>query len=1218
MPSSTLEEYAIKKFDCLKKKSYIKELEMEITLKQNEIQEIDEKLNSISPSSTDASAEKQKNELIPKKSDLSQKLNDLNSKKQTEMISLDIINKDLFAMQLKLNKSKVTSSDSYITSQDDIFKVDTRKFTLVGNIVSYNMSDRSIISFFKVFKKDSLDWISACPKWQHLRLMSLYERYLENDNENIYSNESVTPEAIVSKSNCGFYQYIKDSKKQYFKPLAPLESNTTVTIINSTDSNFPTVVTHDKEHYIYIEYSKGQYNKVRGYVKKKNIVFKGATIDAFSTAQSAQNLASDVSTASTKFGLFDIFKRNKHKSGVTDKDSETTGEDKFHLNNVSADYPNPALLNDKQIYDQFRQLKEANKDCQGWIDAFLVHNSRMTRIYNMFANDYSKFVTIDGKTTMSSENYDSLDESGRPDTLLALITEKNAYVYIEGEGGSLDRVANLNKGDYVKVNVNPDSSSQKLSHKNKVWNSKEYTPITCLSEGKILFGYVNSDHISFLTTNDESIIKKSDDTQTITTSDAAKDELGIKVLEDTLKQQDLPTNIPRPLEPNMAKNPLLMSDAQIHENINELNDPDKVYQWASSFPLQKRRIKEIYDKGNEMAGKVQVNGRSASIEYKFDKNKPKTLMATVIKDSAHVYPAAGDNIALQPGSSTIGGTQKIKACGELQKGAKVRLSIKDESSPSDNSPLFIYHKDTAGNNTRYLKIQYLDTDYLYKDGFISVNAISTYTLEQEVEGLVSSMLDRDFDNSYQDYSLGSNMSLEDIVGGINDTLVTPIGDESKSFGVQHNSDDSIKLDKDGNVMFKHLLPDDIHKESTSIINAASSLPNIVFSIKAYAEKFNIQKVFNEELMAVLSSTATSTSGIFGAAASFLSPESASSEGLKISDGTLKGLANGFSIIKRAQKDIPFYWKYFKNEEEPDSQLYQAMFDDYQDFLNEVSSTLNILSSFNVATLILPPLSALISVLSSLVKLLLDIQKFAKDEMQVRKMYNKKLELKATSNTAEYQNKEQRQKYLNTLNTKIDYFQFKGKNRTKDDNTTLQYLLKERAEYNDLFITTELENVNKKRRNRRITAISADILNLSGDVLGAVSTLVPSPEVILSANLSKLAAKAAASALSTFTSAVRHFKQWHADRDKNNPNNTRNKQIRYSSMAIGIIKNILCLPIKYREHLYTNRQEAAIDSRYNLVEAHINASGAKLMDLEKCNGDVSKMFKILYAAIIKRE
>jgi hypothetical protein len=262
-----------------------------------------------------------------------------------------------------------------------------------------------------------------------------------------------------------------------------------------------------------------------------------------------------------------------------------------------------------------------------------------------------------------------------------------------------------------------------------------------------------------------------------------------------------------------------------------------------------------------------------------------------------------------------------------------------------------------------------------------------------------------------------------------------------------------------------------------------------------------------------------------------------------------------------------------------------MFDDYQDFLNEVSSTLNILSSFNVATLILPPLSALISVLSSLVKLLLDIQKFAKDEMQVQKIKNKKLELKATSHTAEYQNKEQRQKYLNTLNTKIDYFQFKGKNRTNDDNTTLQYLLKERAEYNDLFITTELENVNKKRRNRRITAISADILNLSGDVLGAVSTLVPSPEVILSANLSKLAAKAAASALSTFTSAVRHFKQWHEDRDKNNPNNTRNKQIRYSSMAIGIIKNILCLPIKYREHLYTNRQEAAIDSRYNLVEAH---------------------------------
>jgi hypothetical protein len=42
------------------------------------------------------------------------------------------------------------------------------------------------------------------------------------------------------------------------------------------------------------------------------------------------------------------------------------------------------------------------------------------------------------------------------------------------------------------------------------------------------------------------------------------------------------------------------------------------------------------------------------------------------------------------------------------------------------------------------------------------------------------------------------------------------------------------------------------------------------------------------------------------------------------------------------------------------------------------------------------------------------------------------------------------------------------------------------------------------------------------------------------------------------------------------------------------------------------------SRYTLVESHINASGAKLSDLKECNGDVSKMFRILYAAVLKRE
>lgn len=1206
MPSPTLEEYDIKKLDYLKKKSELKELEMKIVLKQNRIEEIDDTLNTTAPSSTDSSAEEQKNNLTSEKTGLSQELTQLNIEKQAKITALDAINKNLFTMQSKLAQSKNTSFDDGISERDDIFNVNSNLFKTLGVTAPHKMSDKSIIAFFKDFKEKSLDWIAACPKWQHVRLMSLYDQYLKNDNEGDYSDEPAIPEAIVSKGDCGFYEYIKD--RRFFGPFSKmftLPSNATVTVIDSKNINTPTVVTYDKENYILVEYSKdsdllnqektNKANKVSGYVKKKNIVFKGSTLNAFSTAQSAESFVEGLSTTSSKW-------LSKKRSGVKTESSEATGDDKFHLNNVSADYLNPALLNDKQIYDQFKKLKEANKDCQGWIDNFLVHKGRMTKVYNMFISDYSKSVTLDGKTTTSSENYDKLEENEHPNALLAVITEKNANVYIEGDGATLDRVGNLNKGNYVKVSVNSDSSSKKLSFEFKVWNSKKYVPITCLSGGKVLFGYVNSDFISFLTTDEESIVKKSEDTQTITTSDAAKDELGIKVLEDTLKQQDLPTNIPRPLEPNMAKNPLLMSDAEIYENINLLNDPDKIYQWASSFPLQKKRIKDIYDKGNEMASGVQVDGKSAKVSYKFDTDKPKSLMATVIKDSTHIYPAAGDSIALQSGSSTIGGKQKIKACGELKKGAKVKLAINGGASASGGSPLFVHHKDTVGNNTRYLKIQYLDTDYLYKDGFVSVNAISTYTLEQEMEEVVASMIDQDFDSSEQDFDLPST-SVED---HLNNAKETTLGAGSEG-EVEFSDEDADKLKSD--IGFNS----DTYGITVSTFGLASSLVDVAFSIKAYAEKFNIQTAVNAELISIMSNTTGTVSSTLGLAGSCISDKNPHANNLKIAGTVFDSINAGFEILNMFVEKVPEYWDYIKKREGPEV---ETVITDALGILEKANSVLGLLSDL---TTVIPIVSASISILSSAVQFLMDLIKFINDEIQIWKMFNQKMELKAASATAKYEDKEQRQKHLDTLNKKIDYFQFKGAKRTDAEDTTLKYLLKERAEYNDLFITTELENVNKKRRNRRILTMSKDLLNLTGDILGLVAVTVPEPEVILGATLGKVGAKAAAGAVELGSSAARNIKQWYRDKDKNNPNNTRNKQIRYGKVAAGMINNILHLPIinDPSKH-YTPQEIQSMKSRYTLVESHINASGAKLSDLKECNGDVSKMFRILYAAVLKRE
>jgi len=1250
---SILDEYDNKKIEYLKKKAEKKSKMQEKESSDIRINEIRRQIGENTNPSEISDLQTQLNDETRKNSGLENDINNINA-------AITSIENTLYSSQRNILQSNTLNAlDNKDKTEEEIFNVSDTFLTNpnIQNLAPidelknpHTLSDKKIVSIFNRLKERALDWISACPKWQHIRLMKLYDNYLADPDESKYSDESNVVNAIVSKDSAGFYEYIPTRTiLGVFKKSFTVDKNSTIEIPTNCPPGTKRVITYKGENYIYVEYTKGvnikdsSLDKKSGYMKSKNLTLQGSTMDILSTVASSDDFTSQLSSTTTKW-------LSKTRENVTE--STNSENSSYNLNYAEANFPNPAFLTDKEIYANFEILKPLNK-CEEWIDLFLVHKRRMSAIYNSFMKDYSKQVdtstgSAPAERSHSKDQYENLSDS-KSTTLLATITEKNANVYVKSNQ-ALNRVGNLKAGDFVKVDMKVDpTNNQKIVFDFLNYENKKYVPIICLCDGKVLYGYVNSEFISFLTTDQASVIEKADYTQTIKKA-STEDAANIKVLEDTVKSQVQSDPNTSQSDPNMIKNPTFMSDKEIADNINTLNDFEKIYSWAKSFPLQTKRIKRIYDKVNEPANPVTTGDTTTTPVKVFDDTKPKTLMATVTRDKAHVYPCSNNSM-----TGITAANNKIKCDGILNKGAKIRVALNDSyDSASNNSPVFVYHKDLNGNNTHYLKIQYLDSNYLYKEGFISVNAISTYTVEQEIDDILSKILS-DEDNgpniddvytSYNDskdgldFSLTGSTSVDDYVNMANDTFLGSVGDAELEFttvkrpdGTEYkNSDDetvdfdlSIARDKDGKPIFDengnpvtqdsmfngHAFNRTTYDITTSSFGTASSLVGLVMAIKAYSENFDVQSAINAEFLDLMSSTNGLVSSTLGLAKSCISPNNSHADNLEIAGDVFSALSTSCDTLKMFAEKIPEYWESIKKREAKDVEEY---INDFMELLSTANGILGLFSDFSSK---IPIASAYISAINSTIQLILDIVKFVMDEIQIWEMFNTKTALK--SEYGIYGNKEERAKELEELNKKIDKLQFKGARRvknatdpSKDENKQLQDLLAQRSKYMDLFITTELEIVNKKRRNRRIITITQDVLNLAGDIAGIVAVTIPEPDVIVAATLGKMGAKAAAGAVGLGASATRNIKQWYRDKDPNDPNNTRNKKIKYAKITAGILNNIIRLKTT------TTGDPTALEKRYTLVESHIRASGASMAELQACNGDVGQMFRIIFAAIQKRE
>lgn len=1183
---SMLENYKEKRIDYLRKKSKKKELENQLNKNNIRIKKLQDSKSIV-----------RLKKLTEEQENIESELNIVNS-------AIPNLERELETLRTSITPSGISLYDTNNKSEEDIFTVDKASFAgptkLYKNLKEpHNMNDREIIINFRKLRSHALDWISSCPKWQHMRLMNLYDNFLTEQDESKYSDEDNITEAIVSKANAGFYEYIPNRTFfSKFKKLFTINKDDTVTIINNPQT--PRIITYGEETYVCVEYIKGtnikdkSLDKKHGYVKSKNITFKGFTLDLLSTIESSDDFTQNISSTTSKW----LSKRKKN--GIESRGEETS----YNLNYANSNFPNPALLSDKEIYTNFERLKVSN-ECESWIDLFLVHKRRMSKIYNLFLSDYSR---------QTQNSFSELSES-KPKTLLAKITQKNANVYIK-EADDLNRVGNLKEGDFVKVNIKEKSTnSGEVVFDFFNFESKKYVPVICLSEGKILYGYVNSSFISFLTTDEDSIIEEADYTQTLKKS-ASQTNLDIKILEDTIKAQSSHTTT----DPNMKKNPTFMSDKEIADNITLLNDFEKIYEWAKLFPLQTKRVKVIYDKVND------VNNQSANstTSNNFDDNKPKTLMATVIRDKAHVYPCSNNTIS---NVQVSGSYQEFKSSGILKKGAKIKVALND-SRTTDADPIFVYHKNIDNTNTHYLKIQYLGSDFKYKEGFISVNAISTYTVEQEIDDILSTILSDDYGDEL-DFSLNNETSSEDYISGFNDALLDSVGGAEFEFSTLKKTDGSeylnssnesvdfdlsIKTDESGKPQFgedgKPLTKESnfdktTYDITTSSFGTASSFVNLVLAIKNYAQTYDVQQAINTELVDIMSSTSGFTSSVLGLAKTSIDPNNSHSQNLEHAGNIFTILSTSFDTLNMFCGKIPEYWELIKKREAPDAEQFV---NEFMDFLSSANSILGLLSDCSSN---LPIVSAYIEAINSAIKLILDIVKFIMDEIQIFKMLNTKKDLKVEYNINK--SKEERAQELETLNKEIDKLQFKGSRRTTSENDDLNEKLNKRSNYMDIFITNELEVINKKRRNRRILTITQDVLNLTGDILGIVVQSVPEPNTILATTLAKMGSKAASSAVGIGASTVRNIKQWYRDRDPKNPKNTRNKQIKYAKITAGILNNIAKLPLTIA---ITN--QAQLEKRYILIESHIRASGTSITELQACNGDVGKMFRLIFAALQKRE
>lgn len=1102
-----------------------------------------------------------------------------NNIKQLEVDQTRLQNEVLIA-EKEVSNSKNTALNSNISGYDndeklaiDFFDINNKRTTSYKE--PHSMSNKEIVDEFKSLKFDSINWINSCPQWQQDRLMSLYDNFSEDPNAQFDDNKPNSYDAIISKNDVGFYDFKNGTLKKKFTVNL---GNTVILEPNSTSGN-KRVIEYKKEHYVCVKYKKGGNlktgleNEFEGYVKTKNVTIKSSTADIASTIQASQDDLQGLSSASKK--LF-----SKRKLFLT---ANKDVPDNFHVNS-SKSFLNPALMSDKEIFEHFKVLIDKDKHAPiEWIDAFFIHNSRLRSIYNKVLNKTDADLSED-----------------KPKNLMGIIKDvANANVYKLNNNNVLERFANLKKGDYVRVNIDPNSSTDVSFNFFKSFN-KQYVPIFVLFNNTIVPGYVNSSYVSFVTTDENSVLSQCSYKNTVSSTNDDS-----KYIENFTKTLGANVN-----------NPLAMSDKEISEYINTLNNFDEVYKWANSFPLQSRRIKTIY-------------ANMSISDYKFDEEKPSKMLATVIRDSTHIYPvnSSGTGIKENQTKNTTK-SQSITSVGTLEKGGKVRLAL--DSNNSSGNPSFTYHKNLAGKPTKYVKIHYLNPDLEYVEGFISVNAISIYTIDEEVSEIIDSLiysssdncLDDDFDLSLSSESASSfsESSLE--------SISNVLGESGFDFKDKEDADGNVIKDSSGEAEKNEV--DSLNKSSFDIsitgFAAFSSLLAAANALKNYGSIVEIGNILNEELATIFSSTSSLIGNTLSLTTASIPSSNSHVENFKTATIASNSISAGIENIKFLYTEIPAILNSIKHREglNAEESLEKAL-----QCLSLANTTIGLFADLSPA---IPIVSAAINVLKSIISCVYNLIKFISMEIQIWEMFRKKNILKDEALTkrqllnpkAQHEQKLQREQRLEIINKEIKKLDFKDQRRDNNENLKLQELKNERLEYMDLFITTELENINKKRRNRQLMTLTEDILNLIGNIATVIATAVPEPNTILAASMVKLGTKAGASAIDIGFAAARNIKQWYRDKKQDDPNNTRNKQIKNARIAAGMINNIVNLPKppappkNNKRTVEYLKQKAFAEKRYLLVQSHIISSGTSLSELEHCNGDPKEIFRLLYSALLKRK
>lgn len=653
MESKQLTQYRQRKFEHFKERIKLKEIDKKIQsekekliMAQKDTPSLDEKSTSDSKKASDT--DKQKEELKTLNTNIAK----LEQEKEDQQKKLDA------AYILALDSAKYLSpkaiSDFDTQDKDESYFLSTADSK--EDVSSF--SDKQIMDKFSEMDKISkpksslaLSWISDCPKFQQDRLMTLYNEFLDGNKSNYTDESAPDSTAVITKGDCFFYSYSKGfGIASPFDKEFKLDLGDTVKIATPPD-----IKKYKGEHYICVYSSKNKKNlsdgSAMGYVKTQNITSKAYTADLSSTVQASQAEAVGLSKASAS-----LFSKARVKLSSQNRQIESESKEgyaNFHLDSIDPSVSNPSLMSDDEIAEKFKELKDPSK-CENWIDAFFVHRKRMQNIYRKVTN---------------GDVFD-LDKK-KPKSMMAKISNtNNANVYTR-VNGNLERVGILVEGDSVLVDIDTsDLAKVNFSFINS--KGKKYVPVTCIVDGKPIPSYVNAEFVTFVVDDAESIKEKCSHTQAFKAKDDAKD---INNFEKYTSPQISSSPGSSPASPNMKEilenNPLSMSDKQIVQHIVDLADYDKIFEWADNYPIQTKRIRNIYNKiVNSEQDLKEIKHTNKNLIDSFSEEKPTRIVATVTRDKAHLYDVddSGDKIKFNTSSSSK--SPKMTSCGILKKGGK--------------------------------------------------------------------------------------------------------------------------------------------------------------------------------------------------------------------------------------------------------------------------------------------------------------------------------------------------------------------------------------------------------------------------------------------------------------------------------------------------------------------------------------------------------------------